>query len=1109
MGEIKYIRIVTLLFLAIVAPFFSYSDDSDISFDHYSMVDGLSQNSVTCVFQDSQGFLWIGTHAGLNRFDGRSFKVFKNEPLDPNTIPSNYINAIAEDGSGVLWIATDYGLSRYDKSTGHFASYFAEEDDPRSISGNEVFDVLFDSKGRLWVKTNHALEQYIPEKDEFKKFIHHFNIFNTTPKEIRFPIFEDSEGRIWVGTNDGLNLFDENYSQFRRYFNRGDNSSISNDQIRCIFEDSKHQLWVGTSSGLNLFNKKKNTFEAFYFNKFMPEENSVNSIIEDQEGNLWMGTSSYGLLLFDTRYKLFKSYRHSSNVSSSIANNTVFALYKDASEILWIGTRSGLDKLDVKKKKFQTYRRSAFSPYRFTSNDITAIQAVGDTVLILGTRSKGVNILNLETKKLDIVAKDNSVLGDNSINCILQLHSDSIIVGTDAGVIVLGASDYRPHRFEDVYTKGGKCVLSNVSVSACYEDSQNNVWFGTNLGLVWYSPDDSSLTQYMYKYNDNSSISSNEIHVIFEDSKQNLWIGTSHGLNRMEKEIGIFDRKTFEKNSNKGLSNNTVYSIAEDDIGNLWIATGGGLNKYNTDRDVFSYFTERDGLPNNQIYAILIDKLSLWMSTNKGISKMDLNNGNIKNFGISDGLQGYEFNPNSVSTCKTGQIYFGGINGVNAFIPDSIHENRIVPKVSITSLELINENGKFFYYVEGKDKIELPANNHTFTIEFAALEFTQPLQNNFQYIMEGLDDEWIPIGNRNFANFANIPSGSYVFKVKGSNNDLVWNEEVAQIKIVIATPFYRNRLAYALYVVTIGVLIYLYIEYRTRTLRKANRILLEKQQAAEEIEKQKEELTLKNKNITDSINYAKRIQTAIMPSRKKFKNLIPDSFILYKPKDIVSGDFYWITEIEEKIFVAAVDCTGHGVPGAFMSIIGFDLLRNITKEKSIHSPGEILTYMDNALVDLLSKNSAGGEVKDGMDLSLIVMHKDKGYLEYAGAFNPLYIIRNNRIEVVAADRCSLGASNEQRPVYKNNIVDIEKGDRFYMFSDGYVDQFGGVAGKKMKFRRFRHLLLSIHNLPFDQQEEYLDHYFDKWRDLHEQVDDILIVGMSFEAFINELEELYE
>jgi ligand-binding sensor domain-containing protein/serine phosphatase RsbU (regulator of sigma subunit) len=1109
MEMLRLIRNITVTVLLFCVPLSIFSEESSLGFDHYTMADGLSQNTVTCIFQDSYGFLWIGTQAGLNRFDGLGFKTFVSEPMDHTSISSSYIINIAEDSQGYIWVATDFGLNRYDRFTGVFQSYFSDNR-PGALSDNEIQYVFVDSKDRIWIKTPRALEFFDREKSEFRTFVHFFDVFNPPPKNQPFPIFEDSDGGIWVATNDGLNFFDESFNQFVRYFNREDRNSISNNQIRSIIEDSKGNMWIGTASGLNSFDRKRKRFEAYFFNRFMPEVNTVNAIAESQCGALWLATSSHGLMLFDTSNKLFKSYRHSTNNSASISNNSINALYRDASDILWVGTRSALDKLDAKKKKFELYRRSAFSPYRFSSNDFTALMPIGDSLLVLGTKNKGINIISAGSKELYIIAQDNSLLSDNSINSISRYSADTLLVGTGAGAYLLAAGSMALAPLSFSYIGNDVQRALNGAITATYRDTEGRIWLGTKQGLAMINVIDSSSVLMPNIYNDVNSLSSNEINLIFEDSRNQIWIGTSIGVNMLESiSAARFKRYVFEKNFSRGLSNNTVYSIAEDDLGNIWIGTAGGLNKYSPERGEFSYFSERDGLPNSQIYGIVIDNHDMWISTNKGLARMDLNSGTTKSYQISDGLQGYEYNPNSCAISENGQIFFGGINGANAFYTDSIVENRVRPKVVITTIEVVSEAGRFTHYIEGRKSFALPARTHSLTIEFASLEFTQPRENSFRYKMDGADDDWTQIKARNYAHYSNLPPGSYSFKVYASNNDMVWSEEPAELVITIDTPFHKTWLAYILYISIITLSIYLYIEFRTSTLRKANRILTEKQQAALEIEKQKEELSLKNKNITDSINYANRIQTAIMPSKSKFKKLIPDSFILYKPKDIVSGDFYWITEIDEKIFVAAVDCTGHGVPGAFMSIIGFDLLRNITKEKRIHSASEVLNAMNKSLLDLLSKNAGGGEVKDGMDLSLIVMHKDKGYLEFAGAINPLYIIRNNCIEVVAADRFSLGASNEEQQAYTTSIVDIERGDRFYMFSDGYVDQFGGPLGKKMKFRRFRHLLLSIHNLPFDQQEEYLNHYFNTWKGEHEQVDDILLLGMGFDSYLDELEELYD
>ncbi|MBK8806391.1 MAG: SpoIIE family protein phosphatase [Bacteroidales bacterium] len=762
----------------------------------------------------------------------------------------------------------------------------------------------------------------------------------------------------------------------------------------------------------------------------------------------------------------------------------------------------GINKLDIKKKKFNLYKKCKQLPV--ADNDVTAILYVNPNSIYTGTRNNGISLINRNNNSVKIFNKKNNNLPNDNIYCFYKTSTEKLIAGTDKGIYIFDGYQW---------SASDKCVgyencaaLQNKRITTIIEDSKHNFWFGTNQGLYKLTAD-KKLIEFYHDYNNKTTLSSNQINILFEDSKGNIWIGTNSGLNRYIKDIDIFERRYYENNSNLGLSHNTVYAIAEDEEGYLWIGTGAGLDKFDPSNGIFSYINEKDGLPNNQIYSIIKSQTNLWVSTNKGIAMLSLKDTIIKSFDIVDGLQGFEFNQNSATISPMGEIFFGGIDGMNSFFPDSIKNNPTIPQIIITALKVYSNNVKSIFHLDGKDEIILSYNNRNFTIEFSALEFTQPTQNSYEYFMQGLDKDWIQIGNRNFANFSNIPSGTYVFKVRGSNNDQVWNTVGTELKITIQTPIWKNAWSILAYIVIIALLIYTYIEYRTKKLRTANKLLIDKQEAALEIAHQKEELAIKNKNILDSITYAKRIQWAIMPSRAKFKYLIPSSFILYKPKDIVSGDFYWITEIEDKIFIAAVDCTGHGVPGAFMSIIGYDLLRNITKERKIHKPSEVLDYLNKALIELLTKNvMEDDEVKDGMDIALCVFHKKKGIIEFAGAFNPLYLIRNNKIMTIKGDRFSVGLGNEHiEETFKNNILKLQKDDKLYIFSDGYADQFGGPSAKKMKYRRFRHLLLSIHNLPFPNQMEYLEQHFQTWKGQLEQIDDILILGMNFDKYLEEID----
>ena len=1104
----KSIVFICIIVLSMIQPL-AFSQNVNVSFETFTMNDGLSNNSISCIFQDSKGYIWIGTPSGLNRFDGRTFVLIKNDPLNPNSISSNSINGISEDSDGNLWIATDNGLNVYNPNNGKFKKYFNNEKDINSIKNNYVYNVLVDSKGFVWVKTLRFLDKIDVKTKTIKHYEHYFDIFNPVAEHPNYPIFEDSFGLIWVATNDGLNYFDSDFEQFVRFESDEQNpKALSNNQIRCIYENRKHQLWIGTSNGFSRFDRKKKIFESFYYENPKQNKSSVNGITEDENNNLWLATEQNGLAKFNFTANTFTFYKQTSQNDKSMPSNNVYRLIKDKSGIIWIGTRFGLTKFDSKKRKFNLYRNAPNSDYLLPSNDVTCLLADINENLFIGTRNDGICQVNRLKKTVKYYNNLNKKSESDFIFTLFKNSNREILVGTEIGIEKYNESNDKFEPFFNKLNCKNYLTLDKKRINILCEDKSNNLWIGTNQGLFKYIAKQGKIVAYYHDFNLGITIPSNIVNSIYEDKVGTIWIGTENGLAKYNPSKDVFVRIGTEKKTNLSLSNLKVNCIDGNENGILWIGTAAGLNRYDIKTGKFSYITEREGLLNDQILGLLKDGPNLWLSTNKGIAKYITTTKKIRSYIQTDGLQGFEYNINATCISPRGEMFFGGVNGFNTFFPNQMEDNMVIPNIEITSFVSTNNSGKSIHLIDNKKEVFLHSDTKTILIEFAALEFSFPKQNKYKFCMEGLENKWTDADNRNYASYSNIPPGEYTFKVIGSNCDDVWNEKGTSIKIIIETPIWRNKWTYLAYIVLTTLIIIGVIEIRTRSLRKANKVLHEKELISIEIAKQKEEVSIKNKNIMDSITYAQRIQLAIMPSISKFKRLIPESFILYQPKDIVSGDFYWITEIGDKLFIAAVDCTGHGVPGAFMSIIGYDLLRNITKERGIHRPSEVLDQLNKSLIELLTKNNiAVGQVKDGMDITLCVFHKSKGIVEFSGALNPLYIIRDNKIVTVKGDRYSVGLGNEHPDEnFKNHIIKLEMGDRLYIFSDGYSDQFGGPTGKKMKFRRFRHLLLSIHEYPFEQQQKYLEDHFLQWMGPHEQVDDILVIGMSFDYYIEQIPE---
>ena len=1069
----------------------------------YSLEQGLSQVSVNTIIQDSYGYLWIGTQDGLNKFNGYDFVVYRHQPSDPNSLSNSNIQSVIEDRDGNIWAGTQDGLNKFDRATNTFEIFRHDPADPGSVSRNDISRVYQDRRGSIWLKTGEGIDRLDPGSGIFTHFPHFNDVFNYISGPGSFPIYEDSSGRLWVGSKDGMFLFDREKEVFTRYFHDPeDHGSISNNNIRSIIEITGRYLLVGTGNGLNLFDPNNKVFRAFHIDDSYGNRqriNNINSIKQDSRGTLWVGTN--GGLFSSVPGRKGSPPFSLEDISVCFPDMEVTSIVEDRSGNIWVGTIGGLYMIDA-RSKFKTYRIHDFMPDSpRAASFIASIFQVNQNELWLGTWGAGLFIINRqtgETRHYSANAEQrNRLIPDDFVHVIFRDSQNRILIGTRNGIVM-----YKNHSegFESFCPSGypDDCLVFNSNrIYGIMEDSRQVLWIGTRYGL--HSFNDDILESYYHIPMDPASIPSNHVNDIIECRSGYIWLATANGLSRFNRETGEF--RNYLRNAEMGrysLSHNELTCLHEDSSGNLWIGSITGLNRFFENTESFIVFSELEGLPNNLIYAIEEDNNGhLWLSTNYGLARFDPSDLEITNYDVADGLQNYEFNLGASYKSDEGEMFFGGIDGVNAFLPDSIEVNSTIPPLVVTSFEIFSPEGNMFINIRQDDEIVLRHFENSIGIEFAALDFTRPGKNKYAYILEGLEDKWTYPGNRRIANYSRIPAGSYTFRVKGSNNDDIWNEDGFSFRIIIIAPWWLTVYAYIGYSLVISFFIYLLVFYSTRQLRHANLVLKEKELASHEISRQKEELTLKNRNITDSINYAKRIQIAMMPNYRQLSRLFPESFIYYKPKDIVSGDFYWVSQVNDKVFFAVIDCTGHGVAGAFMSIIGFELIRNIINVKCIEKPAEILNILNEDFSGIFSQGDERDiSFRDGMDMGFCVLDRKTGTLEFAGAFSPLYLVRDNKIMEIKGNRFSVGLMNDlTEEKFKNHNVELQKDDVIYLFSDGYPDQFGGEEGKKFKYRRFRHLLLNIHSQPASRQRELLDQGIIQWMGDHEQVDDILVMGI--------------
>ncbi len=1096
-----------LLFSVFFSGILSVSgQNSDISFETFTISDGLSQSWITCVMQDSRGFLWVGTQDGLNRYDGYSFETYRHDPHDEYSISSNFIQTIVEDSRGNIWVGTQAGLNVFDNIGNNFQTFQSDRSNSRSISNNNIHSVYEDSDNNLWVKTANTIEKFDYQDSTFVFSSYEKNSFSLPSDNITYSLLEDHRGTMWVGTRDGIISFNREIETFDyQLSNRLVIPSGFTKEIRTIFETTQKELLVGTTFGLFLVDRKRMTFVKIpYDGDELPAESNsmINCIYEDSKGKVWIGTEA-GLNVYNSNSKKYVIHQENQmNIGAKIKLR-ITDITEDSTHILWVGTWKGLYKLDGTRRKFGLYRMAKDNSISFSSNDIASIFYDTEKKIIwIGTWDSGLNLFNRTTGE-NVVINTNTTpkIVDNHVHTIFCDKEKDYWIGTKNGINIYDTEEKKFYTFEERYgIKLIQQIANNNRINAFAQDKNGNIWIATQLGLHCFDIKQRVFESFYQDYSE-KKISSNKVTSLAIDSLGKLWVGTIDGLNVYDIENKEFKQYKKRKFSKQSLSNNIIMSIHLAEDNRMWIGTQSGLNCFDRKTNSFEYYTQRDGFANDLIYGILDDSNGdIWVSTNKGISKFDTKEKTIINYDLADGVQSYEFNINSYHKAKNGELFFGGVHGLNTINPKLIKSNRDKPPIALTFIEYMTRDGIRRKYINNVKEVEINSDVYQFTIYFSALDFCRPEKNNYSYLMKNHGNAWINIGNQRYTTFSDISPGDYTFWVRGSNNDLYWNNTGTSIRVIVNPAWYNSIYAYVIYCLSfIGLIIYGF-RIRTRVLRRTNAALTVKGKSADEVTKQKDELGHINKNITDSINYANRIIGAMMPSHKKFLSIFPQSFIYHSPKDIVSGDFYWIFEKNEKIFVAAVDCTGHGVPGAFMSIIGFDLLKNITKEQEVENPAEILNKLNDGVCDTFSKDADEDAdedtVNDGMDLAFCVIDRRKQTLEFAGAFNPLYIIRDNNMIEIKADRFSVGLENIKRKKFTNHIIPIEKNDIIYIFSDGYTDQFGGPQGKKFKFRRFRHLLLTIHKLPEKEQEEALRRSFINWQHEQEQVDDVLVIGMN-------------
>jgi ligand-binding sensor domain-containing protein/serine phosphatase RsbU (regulator of sigma subunit) len=1123
--RINYILSFLLLFLLTTT---IKAQSNDLNFERITIKEGLSHSVVYCIAQDNDGFIWMGTQdGGLDRFDGYSFKNFSYNPDIYGTISGNNISDIQVAADGKIWIGTwGGGLNLYNPQRDEFRSWKHDPENKQSLSNDKVQSIFVDSKGRLWLGTNGGgLNVFNPEKNSFALFTHNPDNQNSISSNQIWSVVEEGDGIYWIGTDNGLNRYDEKTKTFKKYFHiNGQLNSLSHSQVRNLAIDKNGTLWIGTASGINEFNPEKETFNHYYAypNKIGQQENNINIIRPDDKGNLWIGSQIGGLTKFNITSKKFTNYQNDEQNPSSISYNDVRDILIDRSGIIWASTRGGGVNKAILNSKFATYQHLPNDRNSLSGNRITAISGKNNTVWV-GTDENGISELNLNTNNWrQIMAPPIgfSSLSSNRIRSILYDDKENVLwVGTDnAGLNKLYLPDYNAIHYKNI--TANNTSLSDNEVTCILKDSKGRLWVGTKNGLNVQSSGFDGFKRYFNNPKSNESLSNNRIICLYQDNKNRIWIGTDNGLNLYDEKTESFQQFLNIPGSTNSIADNDIFAIHQSNEDTLWIGTRNGLSKFiYTNKDVYSFKNCRSpqGIPGSAIYGILEDNQNnLWLSTRKGICKFYTATETTKVFNLDDGLQSNEFSIGTYYKTPGGLFIFGGVNGMNSFQPDSIYDDTIQANTVITDFKIMNKSVAIGEYgltknISHSDSIVFSYYSSSFfSVQFAALHYASSGSNSYQYMLFPFNKDWVDANEQRYVTFTNIPPGKYTLKIRSANHDGIWEETPAEIYIEITPPFWQTWWFYILSGILIIAAIYSYIWYSKRQLMLRNkRLELTVNERTAEILQQKEEILvqrdviLKNrdllyeqkKKITDSIEYALKIQQAVLPNPDILKENFDDYFIFYKPKDIVSGDFYWWKKVNNHIILVTADCTGHGVPGAFMSMLGLTFLDEIVNEEVITKPNLILEELRKRVISTLKqKKEEINKPRDGMDMAVATINLETKLLQFSGAYNPLYIIRGGELVQYKADRMPVAFYSKPRE-FSLQEIQLEEGDSFYTFSDGMIDQFGGALYRKFLTKRLKNILLENHQFSMNVQKKALDMAITKWMDNNQQIDDMVVLGV--------------
>lgn len=1086
MGRL-FLHILFFLFLHILCGLSGHVFAQNFNFVSYTVEDGLSQSQHKAVFQDSRGLLWFGSYeGGVSSYDGYTFEIYNQR----RGLTNDKVQCFEEDQNGNIWVGTYAGVSIIE---GDSIRDFAKEE----LGAKSIYRLSKHQNGAMWIATT---------KDGFYIYqnqkLHKLNELLDHSFELAFDVTFANDTAYLVADRKLYSIAIDEYGMPVSGARLWDHKALDGQLFSVLYNQGV--LWIAKNNGLTTFDGEKLESVSRF------DSADVRALAARREGGVWVGTYGNGAVLVQDRSM------QQFTTDNGLINNRVHGIVEDNTGAAWMATFGGISCLS----SFRFYHIR--EEHGLQSNFIWNIKEDQSGRLWVA-HNEGLSYM--KDKQFKHFGEEDGLAAKRTWALATDQHN-GVWVGGENGLYLFRNEKLQKikHHFDN----------ENELVYTIWLDSKGYLWTGGDNGINIL---DTQVPERSSAFRFQSELPNQAVNTIFEDSRNNIWIGMEAG--------GLFHLNSARQKLTKveGLSEigaDIINEVREDNEGYIWVGTSlSGLYvippyyKVETPTHIQNYGQDA-GLLSENIYAIQVDKQGyLWIGTERGIQRLNIKGGKItdsKTYAKREGFSGLEVNHKAVSLSKDGNIWWGTINGITHHSPYEQKHYSFPPPIYISSIDLffrkieVKANHKLHPWTDLPEKLKLPSRQNHLTFHYKAIEVANNHELRYQYKIEGLHEEWLPETKNTEAVYSAISPGSYIFKVRAFRDGQPDLFSEAHYSFTIMYPVWQRWWFITLCLFCAAVLIIVYIRLRIRQLRVQRIALTRKvKERTREIEFQKHEieeqkaeietqrdqledksnmledlvnqLNIKNNQITDSINYAKKIQETIFPDNQSLEAYFSEVFVLYKPKDIVSGDFYWFNEVNGKAYLAVVDCTGHGVPGAFMSIIGNALLNQAIIEKGLEQADEILRSLHLGVRQILKQFEEDTNLQDGMDIALIVIDKALKKISFAGAKRPVYSYRQGQVKEYCGDRHSIGGyQKEYTGNYSQQELEWDEKTTYFLFTDGYPDQFGGPKNKKYMLRSFRESLKKASETSLHDAYALLLNQLNNWQRKQAQTDDILVLG---------------